>query len=183
MQFRLLGRSFLLFLCAVCLAQAQTITGSIVGSVVDASGSAVPGTTITVRNQNTGITAEAVVDQSGAYSVPNLFAGRYAVETKKEGFQSIALKDIQLLASQTVREDFTLQVGQVTTAVAVTALAPLIHTDSHTIGSSLGSAQLSNLPLATRSIDGLIALAPGYRPAATIRAYPEATIGEATITA
>ena len=161
MQFRLLGRSFLLFLCAVCLAQAQTITGSIVGSVVDASGSAVPGTTITVRNQDTGITVEAVVDQSGTYSVPNLFAGRYAIETKKEGFQSVALKDIQLLASQTVREDFTLQVGQVTTAVAVTALAPLIHTDSHTIGSSLGSAQLSNLPLATRSIDGLIALAPG----------------------
>jgi hypothetical protein len=161
MQLRTGVRSFLSALCFISLAQAQTITGSIVGSVVDATGAAVPGTLITVRNQDTGVTVEAAVDQSGTYSVPNLFAGRYSVETKKEGFQSVALKDIQLLASQTVRQDFTLQIGQVQTAVAVTALAPLIHTDSHTIGSSIGSAQLANLPLATRSIDGLIALAPG----------------------
>ena len=140
---------------------AQNITGYIVGSVSDPSGSAVPGAMITVRNLDTGITVEAVADHSGTFSVPNLFAGRYDVEAKKPGFQTISVKGLQLLAAQTVRRDFTLQVGQIQQEVSVTAQAALIRTDSHTIGSTLQSEQLSNLPLATRSIDGLIALAPG----------------------
>ncbi len=140
---------------------SQNITGYIVGNVTDASGSAVPDATITVRNVGTGISVSAVVDTSGTYSVPNLFAGRYDIEVKKEGFQVVTAKNIQLLAAQTVRQDFTLQIGQVQQEIAVTAAAPLIRTDSHTIGSTIQSQQLSNLPLATRSIDQLIALAPG----------------------
>src|SRR5581483_10832049 len=143
------------------LAHAQNITGSIVGTVLDSSGSALPGVIITVRNQGTGISSEAIVDQSGTYSVPNLFAGRYEVEAKKQGFQTVAFKDIQLLASQTVRQDFTLNLGTMQQTVAVVGQAPVIRTDTQTIGSSIVTAQLANLPLATRSIDGLIALAPG----------------------
>jgi len=161
MQIRSGARLWLLAACIAFSAYAQNITGSIVGSIVDASGSAIPGTSITVRNQDTGIAVEAAADQSGTYTVPNLFAGRYTIEARKDGFQTATAKDIQLLASQTVRQDFALQVGQMQQTVEVEAQAPLVRTDSHTIGSSIGSAQLSNLPLATRSIDGLIALAPG----------------------
>jgi hypothetical protein len=142
-------------------ALCQNITGYIVGNVTDASGSAVPQATITVRNLGTGITVEATTDTSGTYSVPNLFAGRYNIELKKSGFQMVTVKDVQLLAAQTVRQNFTLQIGQVQQEIAVTSAAPLIRTDSHTIGSTIQSQQLSNLPLATRSIDQLIALAPG----------------------
>src|ERR1051326_2062526 len=161
MQLRAGVYAVLFAVCTSGLAHAQNITGSIVGNVLDASGSALPGTLITVRNQNTGIAVEAVVDQSGTYSVPNLLAGRYEIEAKKQGFATVALKDIQLLASQTVRQDLTLEVGTMQQTVAVVGQAPLIHTDTQTIGSSIGTAQLANLPLATRSIDGLIALAPG----------------------
>ena len=94
-------------------AYSQNITGYIVGNVTDASGSAVPGTVITVRNVGTGVSVTAAVDSSGTYSVPNLFAGRYDIEAKKEGFQVVSAKNLQLLAAQTVRQDFTLQIGQV----------------------------------------------------------------------
>ncbi len=142
-------------------ALAQNITGIIVGSVTDASGSAVPGTTITVTNTSTGSKVTATVDGSGAYTVPSLFAGTYEVEARKDGFQTVTAKNLQLLAAQNFRQDFALQVGAVQQSVQVTAQTALIRTDSHTIGSTLQSQQLANLPLATRSIDSLVALAPG----------------------
>ncbi len=153
-----------LLVCAALVllpAGGQNITGSIVGQVSDPSGSAVPGATVTVRNEGTGLTAEAVVDQSGSYSVPNLFAGVYSITVRKPGFETVDLRNIQLLASQTVRQDVTLRVGEVRQTVEVTAAAPLIHTDTQTIGSTLVTRQLADLPLATRAIDSLIQLAPG----------------------
>lgn len=156
--------SIALLICSVFAgmsAYGQNITGSIVGQVNDATGSAISGANITIRNLGTGATVEAAVDQSGSYSVPNLSAGDYQVVVKKEGFQTTNIRNIQLLASQTVRRDVILQVGEVAQTVEVDTQAPLIRTDNQTIGSSLGSAQLGNLPLATRSIDNLIQLAPG----------------------
>src|SRR5450759_4937171 len=154
-------RTLVVSVCLGTISSAQNITGYIVGNITDASGSAVPGSVITVRNIGTNVTVEATADSSGTYSVPNLFAGNYGIEVKKVGFQTVTVKSVQLLAAQTVRQDFTLQVGQVQQEIAVTAQAPLIHTDNNTIGSTIQAKQLSNLPLATRSIDGLLALAPG----------------------
>ncbi len=161
-------------LCLVCLfclifmnfaVWGQSITGSIVGQVSDASGSAVPGATITVLNEGTGATAEAAVDQSGSFTVPNLFAGMYTITVRKQGFETIDIRHVQLLASQTVRQDVSLKVGEVRQAIEVSTAAPLIHTDNQTIGSTLVTRQLANLPLATRSIDALIQLAPGVSTA------------------
>lgn len=143
----------------------QNITGSIVGDVLDASGSAVPDTVIAVRNQGTGISVEAKVNQSGTYSVPNLLAGQYRIEAKKEGFQTIEIQNIQLPAGQTVRQNITLQVGAVQQSVQVEGQTPLIRTDSQTIGNSFGLKQVSELPLATRSIEGLLSLASGVSTA------------------
>ena len=155
--------------CCVILvasrANAQNITGSIVGYVSDSSGAAAPGTVVTVLNQGTGASVEATVDESGSYTVPNLLAGLYQIRAKKDGFQTVEVKDIQLLSAQTVRQNFTLQPGGVQQTIEVSSQAPLIHTDSQTIGGSLGSKQVSELPLATRSIDGLLALAPGVSTA------------------
>lgn len=152
-------------LCTSFAIWGQNITGSIVGQVSDASGAAVPGAMIIVLNEGTGSTAEAVVDQSGSYTVPNLFAGMYTITVHKQGFETIDIRHVQLLASQTVRQDLTLRVGEVRQTVEVSTAAPLIHTDSQTIGSTLVTKQLADLPLATRSIDALIQLAPGVSTA------------------
>src|SRR5690348_15590096 len=144
---------------------AQNITGSIVGYVNDSSGAAAPGTVVTVLNEGTGVSVDATVDDSGSYTVPNLLAGRYEIRAKKDGFQTVDVKEIELLSAQTVRQNFTLQPGGVQQTIEVSSQAPLIHTDSQTIGGSLGDKQVSELPLATRSIDGLLSLAPGVSTA------------------
>jgi len=157
-------RALALLLCSVfswLSLHGQNITGSIVGQVGDASGSAVSGATVTIRNLDTGSIAEATVDEKGTYTVPNLFAGHYEITVAKPGFQTVNVRNIQLLASQTLRQDLTMQVGEVKQTIEVTSQAALIHTDNQTIGSSLGGNQLANLPLANRSIDNLIQLAPG----------------------
>ena len=90
-----------LLICVACISipvHSQNITGSIVGRVSDASGSAVPGATVIVRNEGTGMAAEGVVDQSGSYSIPNLFAGMYSISVRKNGFAAIDMHNIQLLA-------------------------------------------------------------------------------------
>jgi carboxypeptidase family protein len=165
LQFRISA----LMICCVMLAafrgNAQNITGSIVGYVSDSSGAAAPGTVITVLNQGTAASVDATVDESGSYTVPNLLAGEYQIRAKKDGFQTVEVKNIQLLSAQTVRQNFTLQPGGVQQTIEVSSQAPLIHTDSQTIGGSLGSKQVSELPLATRSIDGLLTLAPGVSTA------------------
>ena len=155
------GLTTLACLLAVASAlTAQNITGSIVGQVTDPSGAAVPGATIVVRNQGTGVVVRRP-DAGGSYTAPNLFAGQYTVSARKEGFKSVEIKDIQLLASQTARQDITLQVGEVRQTVEVAGSAPLVRTDLQTIGNTVGAKQLSELPLPTRSIDGLLALAAG----------------------
>src|SRR5262245_45186822 len=153
------------FACAVI--DAQNITGSIVGQVSDASGSAVPGAAISATNVDTGLTAQTTTDTSGSYSIPNLLAGRYEITVRKEGFQTTSVSRLPLLSAQTLRQDVTLQVGAVQQNVEVTGQALLIRTDSQTIGSSLGARQAADLPLAGRSIDSLLAMAPGVETSGT----------------
>ena len=69
-------------------AGAQTILGSIIGTVKDATGAAVPGAAVTAQNIATGLTVKATSDNNGSYQIPNLPAGTYKVTFKKEGFDS-----------------------------------------------------------------------------------------------
>ena len=93
-------RSFLICLAMAAAVWAQNIRGNIVGQVTDSSGSALAGATVSVLNQGTGILVNAAVDGSGNYTVPNLDAGRYTITVKKEGFRTIEVKDVELLASK-----------------------------------------------------------------------------------
>lgn len=154
-------RSFFICLVMAAAVSAQNIRGNIVGQVTDPTGSALAGATVSVLNQGTGIVVNAAVDGSGNYTVPNLDAGRYTITVRKEGFRTIEVKEVELLASQTARQDISLQVGEVRQTVEVQASAPVVRTDLQTIGNTIQQKQLSELPLSTRSIDGLIALAAG----------------------
>ena len=139
----------------------QNITGSILGQVADPSGSAIPSAAVTARNMDTGSVAQTTTDASGSYSLPNLLAGDYEITVRQQGFQTLTVRGLQLLSAQTLRQDLKLEVGAVQQSVEVAGQASLIRTDSQTIGSSLGSRQVADLPLAGRSIDSLLAMAPG----------------------
>ncbi|HYL35072.1 MAG TPA: TonB-dependent receptor, partial [Bryobacteraceae bacterium] len=139
----------------------QNITGSIVGQVADPSGSAIPGAEVTARSTETGVAAQTTTDTYGSYSIPNLLASTYEISVRKDGFQTYTVRGIELLSAQTLRQDIKMQVGAVQQTVEVVGQALLIRTDSQTIGNSVGSRQVADLPLAGRSIDSLMALAPG----------------------
>ena len=156
-----------LFTLACAALYAQNITGSIVGQVADPSGSAVPGAAISAMNMDTGLTAQTVTDTSGSYSIPNLLAGTYEITVRKQGFQTVSVSRLMLLSAQTLRQDLTLQVGAVQQSVEVVGQALLIRTDTQTIGSTLGARQAADLPLAGRTIDSLLAMAPGIETSGT----------------
>jgi Carboxypeptidase regulatory-like domain len=117
--------------------------------------------TVVIRDSGTGISVTVEGDGSGAYSAPNLLPGRYDISARKEGFRIETVTGVQLLAQQTARVDFHLVVAGVQQSVEVQAQAQLTHTDSHTINSSIHERQLTDLPTTSRSIDGLMILAPG----------------------
>src|SRR5690242_9111339 len=153
------------FSVLVCVTSAcgwsQIITSSIVGNVTDVSGGVVPGAQITAVNTGTGITVKTVADSSGAYSIPNLQSGAYDIVGTKPGFQTFRTTGIQLLASQSVRVDIRLAVGEAQQSVTVTGEASLVQTESQTIGGTITARQIEELPFAQQSIEYLLALVPG----------------------
>jgi hypothetical protein len=144
---------------------SQVITGSIVGNVTDPSGAAVPAVKITVRNEGTGIASTTTTGTSGTYTVPDLLAGVYTVTAVKQGFKSFQTTGIQLLSSQTVRQDVVLQVGALVQTVEVSGQVQLVQTDSPTIGGTLQPLELDNLPFMTTSTDVVMNLVPGMSQA------------------
>jgi hypothetical protein len=131
----------------VCrLVLGQVIVSSIVGRVTDPSGASVPDALIMVTNAQTGASVKARTSSEGTYSVPGLLAGVYDITVEKAGLQTYQTTGITLLSSQTARIDAQLAVEGVRQTVSVAERAAMIQTDSMTIGSSVTTRQLAELP-------------------------------------
>ncbi|MGH9655492.1 MAG: TonB-dependent receptor domain-containing protein [Bryobacteraceae bacterium] len=159
----LAGISILAFLAPVAL-RAQSGRGTILGRVTDQSGAIVQGATVTVHNKGTNISAQRKTNNDGEYAFSNLIPGTYAVTVQQPGFESFSVNHIVLSVSQTVREDATLTVGKSVSTVQVSAQAPIVQTDTSSVGSVVDTKQIQSMPLNGRStIFGLLALAPGVQ--------------------
>lgn len=150
-----------LIACGVVFGQA--IVSSIVGRVADSSGAGVPGAQITVTNTETGISVQTTTGSEGTYSVPGLLSGTYNVNVEKSGFQSYTAAGITLHSSEIARVDVPLSLSGMKQTVSVVERAPMIQTDSMTIGTSVTTQQLEELPTSVQTIDAFIALAPGVQ--------------------
>src|SRR5690348_8854829 len=142
---------------------AQNISSSIIGNVTDQQGAVVPGAQIIVKNAETGVTVQANTNSAGTYSVPGLLAGVYTVTVKKDGFEVSRTDGVRVFSAQTKRVNTQLVVGGLQQTVTVTDQAPLINTDSMTIGDSITASQLANLPTSQQTVDAFVALAPGVQ--------------------
>jgi hypothetical protein len=151
----------LAFACGGLLA--QNISSSIVGNVTDQQGAVVPDAQVIVKNTETGITVQAKTDNAGTYSVPGILAGAYTVTVKKNGFEISRTDGVRVFSAQNKRVDVKLSVGGMQQTVTVTDHAPLITTDSMTIGDSVTASQLANLPTSQQTVDAFVALAPGVQ--------------------
>jgi hypothetical protein len=156
-------------LSAVCLAApglGQTTFGTILGTVTDPSGAVMPNVTITVTNEGENISHNVTSDAQGNYQAENLKAGQYTVTAQVGGFKEVTVKDILLIARQTVRVDLKLVMGTAAEQVTVVANPELINTESQTISSSFDSNEVLELPANYRGAGStspynLLAFLPG----------------------
>jgi Bacterial Ig-like domain (group 1). len=128
-------------LCAVltCAAFAQD-RGTIRGMVSDASGAAVADTTVTVKNQNTGLTQVVKTNSDGRYTVLYLPVGDYSVTAEKTGFRKAESTGIHVNVGSVVDLDVALAVGGVEQTIDVSATTPLVETQGSNLGQSYADA-------------------------------------------
>jgi Carboxypeptidase regulatory-like domain len=137
-------------------ANAQSGAGSIQGTVTDSSGAVVPGASIHVVNQATGVASDSKSNGTGDYQVPGLFAGTYEITVTATGMKSYE-QTFQLLADQNAVINFPLKAGSVTQKVEVSAnTVQLVTTTSATLSSVLDNSRINQLPMNGREIITLI---------------------------
>ena len=143
---------------------AQFETATIVGTVRDGSGAVVPGTTVTLTNSATGVSAARTTGADGTFEFFTVKDGVYVVTAEKSGFSIALLDNVQVQVGGRLRVDLQLPVGQVSEKVEVTATAPLLETESSQRGQVIGGAQMTALPLNGREYSALALLTTGVRP-------------------
>jgi hypothetical protein len=136
-------------------------TGSFSGNVLDKSGSAVPGATVTVTSQGTGLARDGKTDNTGHYLIPLLPVGNYTVRIDAPGFQSAETKDLRLQVDEARELDFSLAPATVVTTVAVTGDAVAVETANPSLGQVITSQQVTQLPLNGRDFVQLATLTAG----------------------
>jgi hypothetical protein len=136
-------------------------TGAITGTVTDATGADVPKALVTVTDQATNATRVATTNYDGDYTVALLPPGHYQVEVEKPGFRRMVQRDVTLDVDRTARVDFILQVGILNEEVKVTGTAPLVETDTSTLGQVINGRMVHELPLNERNFLSFALLAPG----------------------
>ncbi len=152
------------FLAGYSASRGQTFYGSIVGTVTDATGAAIPGTAVTLTNL---VKAEKRTIESnaiGSYQFVNLIPGRYRVEAEKSGFKHFTREPIVVEVENALRIDIAMELGAVTQTVEVTAQTPLLQSSSSELGQVVESRKVTEIPLNGRNPLALVGLVPGVVP-------------------
>ena len=163
MHFRM--RSFLLVLLCSALpvaafAQGSLTSGSISGRVAESSGAGLPGVTVTATNVDTGLNRSTVTENSGDYRFGLLPPGRYRVDAELAGLGKTSSPTVTVLLGNDTKTDLRLS-PQVSEAITVTAVAPVIDTQRTGMATSVTNKQIENLPILGRDFRSLASLTPG----------------------
>jgi hypothetical protein len=161
MRKRALLGALLTLLTLSSTARAQTATGQITGTVKDASGAVVPGATVTVHSDLTGLNRTATSNQSGDYSFPLLPVGTYWAGAELQGFRPTKRTAIRLNAGDVVRIDLDLAPGGLSEAIEVQAATVAINSESGAVGQVVTTKQITDLPLNGRNFLSLLYLNAG----------------------
>ncbi len=148
-------------LLAGSAARAQDATGKVVGTVFDEQNAAIREANITVTNVATGIVNKTVSGDEGRYQVLSLPIASYTVTVEKAGFRTTVTKAYPLEINQSLRIDVTLKVGSSSERVEVSGAAAAVETYNSTVGASVTSRPIVDLPLNGRNVLDLARLQPG----------------------
>jgi hypothetical protein len=158
-----LATAGLCLILAVAAAWGQATTASILGTLKDSTGAAVPGITVVATNLETNFSRSAVSDEVGHYTIQFLPVGTYRVEAEAPGFKRFVQTGIVLEVDRNARIDPVLEVGAVTESIHVTADAPLVDTTRVALGQTVTNTEILNLPLVGRDVYGLLSVTPGVQ--------------------
>jgi Carboxypeptidase regulatory-like domain/TonB dependent receptor len=149
------------------IARAQTGAASITGLVADQTGAALPGVTVTAKNQSTDVPYVTTSNEAGNYTITSLPVGTYVVTAELQGFRTVTTNPVTLEAKQVARLDIKLMVGQVQENVLVEGVSPILQTETTTVGEVISGSTVQTLPLNGRNTAQLTLLLPGtmtYNP-------------------
>ncbi|MBA3714581.1 MAG: TonB-dependent receptor [Pyrinomonadaceae bacterium] len=155
--------TFLLLLGNVTTVHAQFDTATVLGTVNDTNGGAVPNATMTLKNVQTGTVATTTSDESGNYQFTGVKIGTYQVTAEAQGFSTTVAENVEATVNARQRIDLTLSAGAITETINVTASSTLLESASSERGQVITREQIVNLPLNGRAYADLALLSPGVR--------------------
>src|SRR5689334_19001220 len=151
--------------CAMFLSgptAAQTVTGTISGTVVDASDSAIAGAAVTITNAKTGDKRVVTTNESGGFSVPALQPDVYTIKIEHKGFRTLERQNTVLSANEILAlGKFTLEIGAVNEVVTTVAEGATIERESSDLTGRLTADQIQLISTKGRDITSLLRLVPG----------------------
>lgn len=142
-------------------AMAQTVTGSITGLVTDPSGAVVVGASVTAENVATSVKTSAKTNASGVYTIRFLPIGTYTVTIEAAGFATQKSSGFALDINQTAKVDAKLEIASSTTVVVQADIHPILNTSDSSLGNTLSTNEIANIPLNGRNFSSLTLFQPG----------------------
>ncbi len=144
---------------------AQQGSSSITGTVVDPSGAAVVGATVTVTNANTGVSHMLTTNQSGGYQFSDAEVGSYNITVKSPGFKTYQRSGVVVNVSTAVRADIALELGEASQSVTVSAEAVQVQSESSEQSNLISSSQIENIATNGRNVINLATIGTGVSSA------------------
>lgn len=158
---RILCTFLLLFAGALC-ASAQTVTGTLNGTVTDTTGAVVPGVEVIAKSNETGAIRTTKTSAEGYYSMPFLPLGSYDVIINVAGFKKITKTGLLIELNKTTVSNFGLEISTIGDAVQITGETPQIETTTGELKHSLDEKRIEDTPLAGRNFISLVEQIPGF---------------------
>ena len=151
----------LLFVCLPVVLRAQETRGTILGRVLDSSGAVIPGVAVRVTNAATNVTVSTRSNAEGNYEIPYLLSGTYKLTAEMTGFKSFAREGIEVRIGDRLAIPVSMQVGEVSEQITVSAETPLLETSSASMGQVIDQRRVADLPIAHGNPFLLMTLSPG----------------------
>ncbi len=171
----LIALAALLALCS--LLYSQETRGTILGRVTDPSGAIIAGAEVRATNIATGVSANARSNEAGNYSLPYLMPGFYAIQAETSGFKRFVREGVQVRIRDTVEVNLQMQLGATSESIEVKAETPLLSTSDVSLGQTVDSRQITELPSFGGSPMDLVHLTPGMMNNTDLRVRKLSQVG------
>jgi hypothetical protein len=177
----ILASIILALIACVAIVTRAGVAGSISGTVMDATGAAIPRVAVTATNTSTGVAQTITTDDRGFYAFPSLPVGRYEIEIQSAGFKPYRRTDVVIDVNSALIVDTTLAIGEKTDVVTVSENQVQVETVSTQMGEVITGSQMEAVPLNGRSYTDLLSLQPGVAPITTITSDTVQDVGASAL--